>query len=89
MENIFYVIWGRNIKSVSIGRWKAEVPFVSHHSIMDSTRTSEVEPRFVSFVAREIVCDVCFHARDNNLRYAFGSNHSMENQNSTLSGHLT
>ena len=55
MENISDVIPGRNIERVSIGRWKAEVPFVSHISIMDSTRTSYVEPKFMSFGARESV----------------------------------
>ena len=40
MENRFGLIPGRNIKIVSIMRWKAEVPFVSHLSVMDNTRTS-------------------------------------------------
>ena len=40
MENRFGVIPASNVKSMSIGRWKAEVPFVSHLSIIDSTRTS-------------------------------------------------
>ena len=40
---------------------------------MDSTRTSKVEPKFVSFDDRESVWDVHFHARDNNLCYAFGT----------------
>ena len=65
------MISGRNIKSMSIR--KAEVRFVSHLSIMDSTRTSYVEPRFVSFGTRESVWDVHLHIKDNNLRYAFGT----------------
>ena len=69
---------------MSIGRWKAEVPFVSHLSIMNSTRTSKVEPRFVSFEARDNVWDMHFHARDINLRYAFCSKRWISDTNAIV-----
>ena len=40
LENRFGVVPSSNRQGVSIRRWKAEVPFVSYLSIMDSMRTS-------------------------------------------------
>ena len=65
------MIPGRNKKTVIIIRWKVTVPFVSHILIMDSTRTSRVEPGFVRFRRRERVRNECLHARDDHLSYAF------------------
>ena len=71
LKNRLGMISGRNIKGMIFRRWLAAVPFVSCLSIMDSTRASRVKPRFTSFRIRESVWNVCLHARDNHLRYAF------------------
>ena len=84
MQNRFDMIPGRNVKSVNIRRWKAEVPFVSHLSIMDSTRTSLIETRFVRFWAREIKWDVRFHVRDNNFCYAFSTKRWISNTEAVI-----
>ncbi len=37
-------VLGRNKKSMTVRSWKASAPFVSFLSIVDSTKTSMIEP---------------------------------------------
>ena len=58
LENRFGMITGRNMLGMSFSRWMAMVPFVSRHSIFDSTRTSRVNPGLLSFSIRESIRNV-------------------------------
>ena len=58
LENRFGMITDRNIKDMSFSRWMATVLFMSHLSIIDSTRTSRVKPGLFNFSIRESVKNV-------------------------------
>ena len=68
LENRLGMIPGRTIRI-----WKAQVPFVGHLSIIDSTRTSCVKSGFGRFRSREIMRNVRLHARHYHLCYALST----------------
>ena len=73
LKNRLGMISGRNIKRVRLRWWKAQVPFVGHLSIMDSTRASCVKPGFGRFRSRKRMRNVRLHARHYHLCYALST----------------
>ena len=67
------MIPGRNKKHMTLTWWKAQVHFVGHLSIMDSTRASCVKPGFGRFRSRERMRNVRLHARHYHLCYALST----------------
>ncbi|MPC20836.1 hypothetical protein E2C01_013800 [Portunus trituberculatus] len=66
------MIPGKNIKCMRFRRWKAQVRLVGNLSIMYSTRTGCVKPRFRRFRLRKRM-NVSLHARHYHLCYAFST----------------
>ena len=72
-KNRFCTIPGWNINWMSFISLKTMVISESSIQMADSVRTSRVKPKFIRFSRRELIWNVCLHARENHLGYTLST----------------